>query len=141
MVADHVAEIVDFASIGTNDLCQYLSAVDRMNPMVNQYYQSYSPSMFRIIKMAIDAFDKAKKPISVCGESGGDLIAAPILLGLGIKKLSMNHSSIASIKQLITSHSIPELEEIAEHAIGLKTEKEVIEFIKSKFELEISNKK
>ena len=64
LVIDHVAKLVDFASIGTNDLCQYLSAVDRMNPLVSSYYQNYSPSMFRIMKMAIDGFTKAGKPIS-----------------------------------------------------------------------------
>ncbi|MBN2300399.1 MAG: phosphoenolpyruvate--protein phosphotransferase, partial [Acholeplasmataceae bacterium] len=131
MIADHVAEAVDFASIGTNDLCQYLTAVDRMNPMVSKYYQSYAPSMFRVIKMAIDAFDKANKPLSVCGESGGDLIAAPILIGLGMRKLSMNKSSVAGIKQMITTHTIDQLEEIANKAISLKTEAEVVDYVKS----------
>ncbi|PKK97382.1 MAG: phosphoenolpyruvate--protein phosphotransferase, partial [Tenericutes bacterium HGW-Tenericutes-3] len=103
MIADHVAKEVDFASIGTNDLCQYINAVDRMNPLVNQYFQNYSPSMFKFIKMVVDSFEKVGKPVSVCGESGGDLIAAPVLIGLGISKLSMNHSSIASIKRLIVT--------------------------------------
>ncbi len=99
MVADHVAKEVDFASIGTNDLCQYLSAVDRMNPMVSKYYQSYSPSMFRMMKLAIDAFNQEHKPISVCGELGGDLVAAPVLLGLGMRKLSMSKTSVPAIKE------------------------------------------
>ncbi|MBU1093729.1 MAG: phosphoenolpyruvate--protein phosphotransferase [Firmicutes bacterium] len=136
MVADHVAEIVDFASIGTNDLCQYLTAVDRMNPLVSKYYQSYAPSMFRIIKMAVDTFNKAGKPISVCGESGGDLIAAPVLIGLGIRKLSMNNASIPYIKRMITTHTIDEFEMIASHVITLKTEKEVIDYINSHLESE-----
>ncbi|MBU1141856.1 MAG: phosphoenolpyruvate--protein phosphotransferase [Firmicutes bacterium] len=136
MIADHVAEEVDFASIGTNDLCQYMTAVDRMNPNVSQYFQNYSPSMFRVIKMAIDAFDKVKKPISICGESGGDLIAAPVLIGLGMRRLSMNKSSIASIKQLIITHTIEELEELAIHVISLKTEKQVIDYINSRIKIE-----
>jgi len=136
MIADHVAEIVDFASIGTNDLCQYLSAVDRMNPMVSKYYQSYAPSMFRVIKMAIDAFDKAGKPLSVCGESGGDLIAAPVLIGMGMRKLSMNKSSVAGIKRMITSHQMSELENIANHVLSLKTEDEVVSYVKSKLNSE-----
>jgi len=136
MVADHAAQEVDFASIGTNDLCQYLTAVDRMNPMVAKYYQSYAPSMFRVIKMAVEAFDKAGKPISVCGESGGDLIAAPILIGLGMRKLSMNKSSVAGIKRMITTHTIKELEDIATHALNLKTEAEVVAYVQSELHSE-----
>ncbi len=136
MVADHVAEIVDFASIGTNDLCQYLLAVDRMNPMVSNYFQSYAPSMFRVMKMAIDAFNKAGKPLSVCGESGGDLIAAPVLLGMGMRKLSMNNSSVAGIKKMITSHQMSELEDIANHVLSLKTEDEVVKYVQSKLSSE-----
>ncbi len=136
MIADHVADVVDFASIGTNDLCQYLTAVDRMNPMVSTYFQSYAPSMFRVIKMAIEAFNKANKPLSVCGESGGDLIAAPILIGLGMRKLSMNKSSIAEIKRMIKSNTIEHLESIANHAISLKTEVEVVDYVKSQLDTE-----
>lgn len=136
LIADEVAKMVDFASIGTNDLCQYLTAVDRLNPLVSSYYQSYSPAMFRIIKMAIDAFDKEKKPISVCGELGGDSIAVPILLGLGMKKISMAKSSVAKIKKVITSHAMSEFREAAGHVLTLKREKDVVDYIKSTFKLE-----
>ncbi len=136
LVADHVAKVVDFASIGTNDLCQYLTAVDRMNPIVSKYYQSYAPSMFRVIKMAIEAFDKADKPISICGESGGDLIAVPVLIGLGLRKLSMNGASIANIKRMITTHSLSEFQAIAKHVLTLKTENEIQEYIISKMNFE-----
>ncbi|MCV2232689.1 phosphoenolpyruvate--protein phosphotransferase [Paracholeplasma manati] len=129
LVIDHVAKAVDFASIGTNDLCQYLSAVDRMNPLVSSYYQSYSPSMIRILKMAIDGFNAAGKPISVCGELGGDLIAAPILMGLGMKKLSMSKSSLAPIKHLIVHHTMDTFKSLAQKAVTLETEKEVIELV------------
>ncbi len=136
LVADHVAKEVDFASIGTNDLCQYLTAVDRMNPLVSKYYQSYSPSMFRIIKMAVDAFNVHHKPISVCGELGGDPVAAPVLLGLGMRKLSMNKTSVPSIKKIITTHTMNEFAEVAQHVLNLKTEKEVIDYVKSTLRLE-----
>lgn len=136
LVADHVAKEVDFASIGTNDLCQYLTAVDRMNPLVSKYYQSYSPSMFRIIKMAVDAFNVHHKPISVCGELGGDPVAAPVLLGLGMRKLSMSKTSVPLIKKIITTHEMNEFTEVAQHVLNLKTEKEVIEYVKSRLNLE-----
>jgi phosphoenolpyruvate-protein phosphotransferase (PTS system enzyme I) len=136
LVADHVAKAVDFASIGTNDLCQYLTAVDRMNPLVSKYYQSYSPSMFRIIKMAVDAFNVHHKPISVCGELGGDPVAAPVLLGLGMRKLSMNKTSVPLIKKIITTHTMNDFAEVAQHVLNLRTEKEVIDYVKSTLSLE-----
>lgn len=135
MIADHVADLVDFASIGTNDLTQYLTAVDRMNQEISSYYQSYAPSVFRIIKMASDAFQSKGKPLSICGELGGDLIGAPLLVGLGIKKLSMNSSSVAKIKQCLNQYTLPELKALADYAITLKTEQEVVRLIKSNHQL------
>ena len=72
MVSEEVAQVVDFASIGTNDLTQYLMAVDRMDASLADHYQSYSPALFRVLKMIAEAFNKYQKPISVCGELGGD---------------------------------------------------------------------
>lgn len=71
MTADLIAQEADFASVGTNDLCQYLCAADRMNTTVSQYYQSYSPAMLRTLKQVADAFTQANKPVCVCGEMGG----------------------------------------------------------------------
>ena len=95
VIADLIAPEVDFASIGTNDLCQYLMAVDRMNPEVTSYYQSYHPALFRLIGYVVERFKQAGKPICICGELGGDPLAAPVLVGLGIRKLSMSLSSVA----------------------------------------------
>jgi phosphotransferase system enzyme I (PtsI) len=67
-MADLVVQEVDFASIGTNDLCQYLMAVDRLNPNVAAYYQSYHPAMFKLIRRVAWAFNKAGKSLSICGE-------------------------------------------------------------------------
>lgn len=131
MIADHVAEAVDFASIGSNDLCQYLEAVDRLNPNVTEYYQSYAPSVFRTIKMAIDAFHRAQKPISICGELGGDPISVPILLGMGMRKLSMNQSSVSSIKHLIATNEMSLFEHIADQALKMKTEAEISSFVQT----------
>ncbi len=136
MIADQVAKEVDFASIGTNDLCQYLHAVDRMNPLVSKYYQSNSPSMFKIIKIAIDAFKKEDKPLSICGESAGDVVSASVLIGLGAKKLSMNRASVASIKKLVTEHTTQQFREIANSVLQLKTEVEITDYIKDKLKME-----
>jgi phosphotransferase system enzyme I (PtsI) len=129
MISDIVSQIVDFASIGTNDLTQYLTAVDRMNPDIASYYQNYAPSIFRTMKMAADYFNKANKPLSVCGELGGDLIGAPLLIGMGIKKLSMNQSSIAPIKQMIGQYTSDELKEMAEKALNMHQEKDIKKYV------------
>lgn len=114
MIADLVAKEIDFASIGTNDLCQYLTATDRMNPAVTEYYQSYHPSMFRLIGYAARQFEQAGKPLSVCGELGGDPLAAPVLVGLGIRKLSMNIGSVPIVKRALSRLTIPQMEAIAQ---------------------------
>ena len=113
LVADIAAREVDFASIGTNDLCQYLTAVDRLNPEVSKYYQSYHPSMFRIMEQVISAFNKAGKPICVCGEMGGEPLAAAVLVGLGMRKLSMGAVAVPRIKKLLSGLTIPLAEELA----------------------------
>lgn len=101
LLADKLAEEADFVSIGTNDLTQYLTAADRMNQSVAEYYQSYHPAVFRTIGMIADAFAARGKMVSICGELGGDPLATPVLLGLGIHSLSMAPSSLAGVKKTI----------------------------------------
>ncbi|MCL2827972.1 MAG: phosphoenolpyruvate--protein phosphotransferase [Oscillospiraceae bacterium] len=125
LVAELAAEEVDFASIGTNDLCQYLMAVDRLNPAVANYYQSYHPAMFRLIGQTVSAFSAAGKSIGVCGELGGDPLAAAVLIGLGMRKLSMGISSVPGIKKLITGLTIPQAEALAKQVMSCATADEV----------------
>ena len=113
VIADLVASEVDFASIGTNDLCQYLMAVDRMNPEVTSYYQSYHPALFRMIGYVVERFKQAGKPICICGELGGDPLAAPVLVGLGMRKLSMSLSSVAAVKRALAGFTVKQMEEMA----------------------------
>ena len=113
VLADLIAPEVDFASIGTNDLCQYLMAVDRMNPEVTSYYQSYHPALFRLIGYVVERFKQAGKPICICGELGGDPLAAPVLVGLGIRKLSMSLSSVAAVKRALAGFTVKQMEEMA----------------------------
>lgn len=113
LVAAQAAREVDFASIGSNDLCQYLTATDRGNPAVAGYYQSFHPALFRIIGMAVSAFQQAGKPISICGELGGDILAAPVLVGLGMRKLSMGLSGVAAVKRTLSTLTILEAETLA----------------------------
>ena len=134
VVSDMAAREVDFASIGTNDLCQYLTAADRMNPSVSKYYQSYHPAMFRVINQVAQAFIAQNKPVSVCGEMGGDVKAATVLIGLGFNKLSMGLSSVAQIKKLITSITAGKAKTIAQKVMTLSTAQEVEDYINSQLE-------
>ena len=130
MIAPLAAEEADFASVGTNDLCQYLCAADRMNAAVADCYQSFSPAMLFTLKRIVDAFNAAGKPISVCGEMGGDPMAALLLIGFGWRKLSMSGSGIAAVKEMIATHTLEEMQQIAEKALTLKTEEEVKALVK-----------
>ncbi|MDR2181526.1 MAG: phosphoenolpyruvate--protein phosphotransferase [Treponema sp.] len=130
LMADLAAREVDFASIGTNDLCQYLSAADRMNPAVADYYQSYHPALFRIIKTAVREFNRAGKPVGVCGELGGDPLAAPVLAGLGIRKLSMGFASIAPVKRALSRITLAEAEALAENVVQFPTAAEVEAYLR-----------
>lgn len=135
IMADVAAAEVDFASIGTNDLCQYLTAVDRLNPKVADYYQSYHPAMFRVIKNVIAAFSAQGKPVSICGELGGEPLATVILIGLGLRKLSMNSSSLAEVKKKITETNIFKAERMANTVLGLSTAGQVENFLKSEMNI------
>lgn len=129
MMADIAAKEVDFASIGTNDLCQYTLAVDRINPTVSSYYQSYNPALFRLIGYVVEEFNKNDKPISVCGELGGDALAAPVLVGLGMRKLSMSASSAAKIKKILSQLTIKEMEELADKVKSSATQEEAKKYM------------
>ena len=113
LMAPELAREVDFASIGTNDLCQYLTAADRMNHAVAPYYQSWHPALFRLVGMTAQAFEQAGKPLCVCGELGGDALAAPVLVGLGLRKLSMNAASLACVKQALAGMTLAEMRQLA----------------------------
>jgi phosphotransferase system enzyme I (PtsI) len=131
LMAPEAAAEVDFASIGTNDLCQYLCAADRLNPAVSKYYQSYHPALFRLIGQVIKDFNAAKKPISVCGELGGNPLAAAVLVGLGICKLSMGLSAIAPIKRMLSTLSGASAKKLAKKVLTFSTAEETEQYLKN----------
>lgn len=130
LLSDMAAQEVDFASIGSNDLCQYTLAVDRMSPSVSKYYQPFHPAVLRLIKYTVDQFTLAEKKVSICGEMGGDPYAAIILVGLGMRKLSMGIASVAKVKEMLSKISLPQTEEIAAQALYARTAADVEEIIK-----------
>ena len=109
-----MAKRVDFFSIGTNDLTQYLLAVDRNNARVASLYQSLHPAVLRAIRQVIDEAHQLGKPVSVCGEMAGDPAAALALLGLGVNSLSMSASNFSRVKWVIRSFTRDEARNLLE---------------------------
>lgn len=130
LLADNFAKIVDFFSIGTNDLIQYTFAADRMNQHVSYLYQPYNPSLLRLIKMVIDAAHKENKWVGMCGEMAGDEIAAPLLLGLGLDEFSMSATSILGVRKLMSQLSKKEMESLVNEALNKNNVTEVVELVK-----------
>jgi phosphocarrier protein FPr len=100
-MANELAEIVDFFSIGTNDLCQYVMAAERESKSLEELANPMQPAVLRAIKMVAEAANANNIDISVCGEMAGDPVTAKVLLGLGIKSLSMNANAIGGVKKMI----------------------------------------
>lgn len=105
-----LAEQVDFISIGSNDLIQYLLAVDRNNSRVSSLFDSYHPAVLQCLKIIIDDASQYQLEVSICGELAGDPIGVMILLGMGYKKLSMNANNMGKVKYLINAVTMHELE-------------------------------
>ncbi|MCL4316069.1 MAG: phosphoenolpyruvate-protein phosphotransferase PtsP, partial [Gammaproteobacteria bacterium] len=102
---DAIAERVDFLSVGSNDLTQYLLAVDRNNARVAALYDALHPAVLRALMQVVEGAHRNKKPVSVCGEMAGDPAAALLLLGMGVDSLSMSVASLPRVKWMIRNFS------------------------------------
>jgi len=129
MLAGEIAQEVDFLSIGTNDLIQYLLAVDRDNSAVAPLYQQFHPAVLRTIKMVIDAGHSNDTWVGMCGEMAGDPLATILLLGLGIDELSVVPTVLPEIKKIIRSVSHKQAREISQSVLTLSTELEIKEYL------------
>ncbi len=129
MAADVLAPLVDFFSIGSNDLTQYTLACDRGNEQLGYLFQALDPAVLRLIQHVIEAAHAAGKWIGLCGELAGRPRAIPVLLGLGLDEFSMTPRAIPSAKQLIRALSFTEAQEIAEHALSLPTASKVKDYL------------
>lgn len=130
MMAEAFAREIDFFSVGSNDLTQYILATDRLSETVGELYSSFNPALLRAIYHVKKAADKYNKKISVCGEMAGDLKGIVALLSLGIKDLSMVESSILSAKSLVRSLEYKVLENIRESILNCETEEQVKNILK-----------
>ncbi len=131
-ITDVLVREVDYISIGTNDLIQYYLAVDRSNELVSYLFKPLHPSVIRLIKFVIDAAQREKKEVTVCGEMAADPLSAIILLGLGLRKFSMNPIFIPRIKNVLRSVEFATAEKIVQEALVLKTAQEIEECILEK---------
>lgn len=105
-----------FASLGTNDLLQYALAVDRGNPALERYRDAMHPALLRLVLLAIEAAERASLPLSVCGEMAGDPVAALALIGMGIRCLSMNATSLPAVRRAVRSADAAQLAREAQAA-------------------------
>ena len=128
-IADILVKEVDYFSIGTNDLIQYYLAVDRSNEFVSYLYKPLHPSVLRLIKFVIETAAKEGKDVAVCGEMAADPLSAMALLGLGLKKFSMNPIYIPRIKKALRAVEFRTVRRVVNQALTLKTAQEIEEYL------------
>ena len=137
LMAEQYAPEIDFFSIGTNDLTQYTLAVDRTNLKIEKLFNDSHPAILKLIEYTLKAGSKYGKEVSLCGELAGNPYAVALLIGMGIRVLSVNAAFIPKIKKIIRSVSLEECQEIARAASRSLTANEITEmnqkFFKSKF--------
>jgi phosphoenolpyruvate-protein phosphotransferase (PTS system enzyme I) len=127
---DHILKEVDYISIGTNDLTQYLLAVDRVNESVAYLYQPFHPSVLRSLKNIMRSAEKTDKKITICGELGGDPMATMLLLGLGkFDALSMEPHSVPKVKKIIRTIRLDEARKLANDVLEMSCPNEITSFI------------
>ncbi|MDZ7763316.1 MAG: phosphoenolpyruvate--protein phosphotransferase [Melioribacteraceae bacterium] len=138
VLAHEFAKVVDFFSIGTNDLIQYLLAVDRGNEIVSALYQEFHPSIVRTIDFIIKEGKQKNIFVSICGEMASDPIAIPLLIGLGLDSLSVSPALIPVTKQIIRNITFEECRRLVEKCLTLTTEKEIKDLLSEYFDEKIS---
>jgi phosphotransferase system enzyme I (PtsI) len=121
VLADLLADKVDFFSIGTNDLIQYALAIDRLNPNVAHLYQPLDPAVIRLLKRVAEVGKNKKIEVFMCGEMAAAAHHIPLLLGLGLDELSMNPQSIPHIKRVIRSLSLADARTFMQEILNKKT--------------------
>ena len=130
LLSTHLAQEVDFFSIGSNDLTQYTLGVDRGNEKISKLFDHFHPAVINLIKQVTDAGHHAHIWVGLCGELAADPLAIPLLIGLGLDELSMNPASIPRAKMILRTLTIPDCEKIAQGALDFRTALEVKRFLR-----------
>jgi phosphotransferase system enzyme I (PtsI) len=129
ITADILAEEVSFFSIGTNDLCQYTLAVDRMNEKISHLYDPFNPGVLRLIKNVIDQGRKHHVHVGMCGEMASDPLATQLLMGMGLEEFSMSAASIPAIKKIVLSNSMEKAREICRSVMQMNSSTQIISYL------------
>ncbi len=129
LLAEQIAAEVDFLSIGTNDLIQYVLAVDRDNSAVAPMYQQFNPAVLHTIRMTIEGGHKRHRWVGMCGEMAGAPLATTLLVGMGIDELSVVPTVLPEIKKIIRSIKYKEARRIADKVLSMKTDEEIRMFL------------
>ncbi len=123
--ADILAQKCDFFSVGTNDLIQYLLAIDRVNDRIAHLYEPTHPAVLRTLKHIVDEAHRAKIKVAVCGEMAGDPVYVPLLLGLGVDELSMSPALLPGVKYLVRAMKLAEARKLAREALEMDDPKKI----------------
>jgi phosphocarrier protein FPr len=132
-IADKLAAEVDFFSIGTNDLSQYVMAADRTNRRVSDLADPFQPAVLRLIQRAISAGHEAGIKVGLCGEFAGDPYAVPLLMGMGLDQFSLNPASIPVVKQVIAQLTIPQTQALVAEAFEQDSAADVRRLVSNRF--------
>ncbi|MBT3312755.1 MAG: phosphoenolpyruvate--protein phosphotransferase [Desulfobacteraceae bacterium] len=133
VMADALADVSDFFSIGTNDLVQYLLAIDRGNKQVAYLYHPLHPAVIRMIKFLVDVAKSKGIKVFMCGEMAGDPYNMPLLLGLGLDELSMNPQSIPAVKKIVKSIKVKESIKFVDEVIAESSTAKIHEMMQNKY--------
>lgn len=125
LMAEEFAKEVDFFSIGTNDLVQYILAVDRGNELISGMFKEFHPAVLRAISKIVTAAHKNEIKVSVCGEMGSNPLASALLIGLGVDELSVTPNVFPKIKQIIRTVNFKEIKAFSKELLLLTTEQEI----------------
>jgi len=120
LLANHILEIADFVSIGTNDLTQYTFAADRLLGTVANLQDAWNPAVLRLIREVGLAGQLTKKSVGICGEAAADPLLAVVLVGLGVTSLSMSPTALADVRAEISRFTLPEARELAERVLSTR---------------------
>jgi phosphoenolpyruvate-protein kinase (PTS system EI component) len=113
-----LAEEADFFSIGTNDLSQYTLAADRTNAQVSALADALHPAVLRLIAAAVDGAETRRRPVAICGELAGQHGAAALLVGLGIRELSVAVPLVAEVKEAVRQTDLADARQLAQQALA-----------------------
>jgi phosphoenolpyruvate-protein phosphotransferase (PTS system enzyme I) len=133
VMAYDFARLVDFVSIGTNDLIQYMLAVDRGNDLISDLYQEFNPALLRTLSHIVKESKRAGKPVSICGEMAADTLAMPLLIGIGLDHLSISPATIPYAKKIVREIHYAHCCKLAEDCLTYTIQEEVVDRIEKFF--------